>query len=76
MQRSQTDRRNNDGKRVRSVMDASDIHRATLRISHEILERNRGAGDLAIIGIRTRGAPLGKRLAETVSDIEGMTVPF
>jgi pyrimidine operon attenuation protein/uracil phosphoribosyltransferase len=61
---------------TRSVMDANDIRRATLRIAHEILERNRGATDLAVIGIRTRGAPLGKRLAEAVNEIEGLTVPF
>jgi pyrimidine operon attenuation protein/uracil phosphoribosyltransferase len=65
-----------NGDHVRSVMDASDIRRATLRIGHEILERNRGADDLAIIGIRTRGVPLGRRLAQTVSEIEGVPVPF
>jgi pyrimidine operon attenuation protein/uracil phosphoribosyltransferase len=57
-------------------MDASDIRRATLRITHEMLERNRGADDIAIIGIRTRGVPLGKRLASAVREIEGASVPF
>jgi len=76
MQRSHSDRGVGNGQRVRSVMDAGDIRRATLRITHEVLERNRGADDLAIIGIRTRGAPLGRRLAKTASQIEGVPVPF
>ncbi|MFQ5810693.1 MAG: bifunctional pyr operon transcriptional regulator/uracil phosphoribosyltransferase PyrR [Armatimonadota bacterium] len=76
MPRAQMDDHQNDPTRVRSVMDASDIRRATLRITHEILERNRGASDIAIIGIRTRGAPLGRRLATAVREIEGASVPF
>ncbi len=75
-QQTETHRQCPNPERTRSVMDASDIRRATLRIAHEILERNRGAADLAVIGIRTRGAPLGQRLAKAVSEIEGVAVPF
>ncbi|HVP58117.1 MAG TPA: bifunctional pyr operon transcriptional regulator/uracil phosphoribosyltransferase, partial [bacterium] len=40
------------------IMDADDIARALTRIAHEILEKNRGARDVILVGIRTRGAPL------------------
>jgi len=53
-------------------MDADGIHRALGRISHEILERNKGAGHLALVGIRTQGAPLAQRLAERLEAIEGV----
>ena len=43
--------------------------RTLTRIAHEILERNRGVEELALIGIRTRGVPLAKRLAQTIRDI-------
>lgn len=55
-------------------MDESDIRRALSRVAHEILERNRGAGDLALIGIRRRGVPLAYRLAEEIGRIEGQPV--
>jgi len=57
------------------LMDADDIRRAVTRIAHEIVERNRGAENLALIGIRTRGAPLAARLAAVIEGIEGRTVP-
>ena len=50
-------------------MDADRIGRSLARIAHEILERNRGTDDLALIGIRTRGVPLAKRLARAIHDI-------
>jgi pyrimidine operon attenuation protein/uracil phosphoribosyltransferase len=50
-------------------MDADRMSRALTRISHEILERNRGTSDLALIGIRTRGVPLARRLAQTLHGI-------
>lgn len=53
------------------VLDASDIARALTRIAHEILERNRGAGDLVLIGIRKRGVPLAERLGYEIERIEG-----
>ena len=59
-------------ERVR-VMDASAIHRALSRIAHEILERNKGLEHLALVGIRTQGAPLAQRLAARLEAIEGVT---
>jgi len=50
-------------------MDADRMGRTLTRIAHEILERNRGVEELALIGIRTRGVPLAKRLAQTIRDI-------
>ncbi|GIV08203.1 MAG: bifunctional protein PyrR [Fimbriimonadales bacterium] len=57
------------------VMDAEDMRRAITRIAHEILERNRGAKDLVVIGIQRRGAPVARRLALAISQIEGVGVP-
>ncbi|OFW59707.1 MAG: bifunctional pyr operon transcriptional regulator/uracil phosphoribosyltransferase [Candidatus Solincola sediminis] len=57
------------------IMEASDVRRAIQRISHEIVERNKGATDLVIVGIRTRGVPLSVRIAEAISGIEGIEVP-
>jgi pyrimidine operon attenuation protein/uracil phosphoribosyltransferase len=51
------------------VMDADRMARSLARIAHEILERNRGIEDLALIGIRTRGVPLAKRLARAIAEI-------
>jgi len=53
----------------------SDIHRAVVRIAHEILERNRGAEGLILLGIPTRGVHLAQRIAQTMSGIEGHEVP-
>jgi pyrimidine operon attenuation protein/uracil phosphoribosyltransferase len=57
------------------VMDAVAIDRALTRIAHEILERNKGCRDLVLIGIRTRGVHLARRLAEKIRTIEGEAVP-
>lgn len=57
------------------VMDAQAIARAIVRIAHEILERNRGTETLAVVGIRTRGDVLARRLAEAIGRIEGTAVP-
>jgi len=57
------------------IMDADDIRRALTRIAHEIIERNRGAENLALVGVRTRGAPLARRLSELIESIEGIKVP-
>ena len=59
----------------RLVIDESQIKRAVTRISHEILERNKGAGNVAIVGIRTRGEDLARRIAEQINSIEGKEVP-
>ncbi len=57
------------------VMDADRMSRALTRISHEILERNRGTSDLALVGIRTRGVPLARRIAHALHGINGDEVP-
>jgi pyrimidine operon attenuation protein / uracil phosphoribosyltransferase len=57
------------------VMDADRIGRTLARIAHEILERNRGVDELALVGIRTRGVPLARRLAAMIRDINGHEVP-
>ena len=56
------------------VMDAGDVDRAIRRISHEILEKNRGCDDLVLLGIQTRGVPLAERLAGALEEIEGSAV--
>ena len=58
------------------VMDEVAIDRALTRIAHEILERNRGCQDLVLIGIRTRGVYLARRLVEKIHAIEGERVPL
>jgi pyrimidine operon attenuation protein/uracil phosphoribosyltransferase len=56
-------------------MDADRMSRALTRIAHEILERNRGTDELALVGIRTRGVPLARRLARALKEINGDDVP-
>src|SRR5215217_6344440 len=57
------------------VMDADRIGRTLTRIAHEIVERNKGVGDVALIGVRTRGVYIARRLARTLKDITGDDVP-
>jgi pyrimidine operon attenuation protein/uracil phosphoribosyltransferase len=57
------------------IMDGDDIRRAVTRIGHEIVEKNHGAENLALVGILTRGAPLADRLAKLLFQIEGIEVP-
>ena len=57
------------------VMDADRIDRTLTRIAHEIVERNRGVDELALIGVRTRGVPLARRLAHRLLDITREEVP-
>ncbi|HET6560240.1 MAG TPA: bifunctional pyr operon transcriptional regulator/uracil phosphoribosyltransferase PyrR [Marmoricola sp.] len=59
----------------RTVLDARDIARALTRIAHEILERNKGATDLVLLGIPTRGVPLAHRVARRIADVESIEVP-
>jgi pyrimidine operon attenuation protein / uracil phosphoribosyltransferase len=56
-------------------MDADRMSRALTRIAHEILERNRGTSELALVGIRRRGVPLARRLASALHQINGEDVP-
>jgi len=57
------------------VMGESEIKRTLVRIAHEILERNKGVADLALIGIRTRGVFLAERLAQEILKIEKKEIP-
>ena len=52
------------------------MRRALVRISHEIVERNKGVDKVALIGIRTRGVPLARRIAAEIEKIEGVQVPL
>ncbi|SES65829.1 pyrimidine operon attenuation protein / uracil phosphoribosyltransferase [Natronincola peptidivorans] len=57
------------------LMDDKAINRAITRIAHEILEKNKGANDIILVGIKTRGVPLANRLAEKIKSIEENEVP-
>lgn len=57
------------------IMESDAIRRVLTRIAHEISEANKGIEDLVIVGIRTRGVPLAKRLAGRIEEIEGERVP-
>jgi pyrimidine operon attenuation protein/uracil phosphoribosyltransferase len=57
------------------LMEESEIRRAVSRIAHEILERNKGAGGVALVGIAARGDDLARRLAAEIQRIEGAVVP-
>lgn len=58
----------------RVVLDSDDIARALTRISHEIIERNKGADDLLLLGLHTRGVPLARRVAARIASVEGTPV--
>jgi pyrimidine operon attenuation protein / uracil phosphoribosyltransferase len=60
----------------RVVLDSESIRRATTRIAHEILERNKGTENLALIGIRSRGVHLARRIGATIEAIEHVAVPL
>lgn len=57
-----------------NILDEQAIGRALTRISHEIIERNKGINDCILVGIKTRGAFLAKRLAERINKIEGTEI--
>jgi len=58
------------------VLERADISRALTRIAHEIIERGRGAENLVLLGIPTRGVPLASRLAARIGEVEGGPVPY
>jgi len=58
-----------------TIMDADEMRRAWTRIAHEVLEKNRGVQNLAVVGILRKGAPLARRLADAMERIEGSPVP-
>lgn len=58
------------------IMDETAINRAMTRIAHEILERNEGCDNLAVVGIVTRGDLLAKKLVDCIEEIEGVRIPL
>ena len=58
-----------------TLLDSGDMRRTLGRLAHEILEANGGARDLVVVGVLRRGWPVAKRLAFTMTQIEGTTVP-
>jgi len=56
------------------LMDGERMSRTLTRIAHEIVERNRGVGDIALVGVRTRGVPIAKRLAAILREVTGHEV--
>jgi pyrimidine operon attenuation protein / uracil phosphoribosyltransferase len=72
-----TDRnKSTDRNNEKLLMDAGDITRAMIRIAHEILERNKGVKNLALVGIRTGGVHLAHRLVKHIQNIEGVQIPI
>ena len=59
----------------RTVLSASDVSRALRRIAHEVLEHNKGADDLVVLGIPSRGVELATRLVDLIREVEGAEVP-
>lgn len=57
-----------------NLLDANAVRRSLIRISHEIIEKNKGVEDIVLIGIKRRGYPLAKRIAENIEKIEGVSV--
>jgi pyrimidine operon attenuation protein/uracil phosphoribosyltransferase len=56
------------------LLTAREIERVLARIAHEIVEKNKGAEDVVLVGMRTRGLPLAKRIAEIIADFEGIPI--
>jgi pyrimidine operon attenuation protein / uracil phosphoribosyltransferase len=55
-----------------TLMDPQEVTRALTRIAHEIIERNKGTDDLALVGVHTRGVPIAERLADLIERFEGV----
>ncbi|MDO5534986.1 MAG: bifunctional pyr operon transcriptional regulator/uracil phosphoribosyltransferase PyrR [Propionibacteriaceae bacterium] len=60
---------------ARVIWDNDDVQRALKRIAHQVLEANRGPDGLVLLGIRTRGVPLARRLGALIAEAEGVEVP-
>jgi pyrimidine operon attenuation protein/uracil phosphoribosyltransferase len=58
------------------IMTEADVRRAIVRIAHEIVERNRGAANIVLVGLQTRGVPLAHRLAANLQELEDVVVPL
>ena len=60
---------------TRLILDEKDVSRILTRIAHEVIERNHGGADIAVVGIRRRGDWLARRLATLIQEIEGVSIP-
>ncbi|HEX3580264.1 MAG TPA: bifunctional pyr operon transcriptional regulator/uracil phosphoribosyltransferase, partial [Thermoanaerobaculia bacterium] len=60
----------------KKLLDATRMDRAIRRMAIEVVEKNRGIDDLLIVGIRSRGVPIGERMAKAIGEMERTTVPF
>lgn len=58
-----------------NLLDEKAVKRSLIRISHEIVERNKGVDDIVLIGIKRRGCPIAQRIADEIMDIEGVKIP-
>ncbi len=58
-----------------TLMTSEEVARALRRVAHEIIERNKGASSLALVGVHTRGVPLAERLAALIEEFEGTRPP-
>ena len=65
-----------DMKRKAMIMDEAAVCRAMARITHEIIERNKGAEEICLLGVRRRGVPLAEMLAKNIARFEGVDVPL
>lgn len=63
-------------KNKAKILDHAGMNRALTRMSHEILEKNKGGDDVMLVGIKTRGVPLAKRIQEKIRQIESIEVPI
>jgi pyrimidine operon attenuation protein / uracil phosphoribosyltransferase len=60
----------------KKLLGAEDLRRAIARLAHEVLERNHGVDGLVLVGLRTRGVPLARRLQQRIQEFEGRDVPL
>ena len=58
-----------------NLLDEKAINRTLIRISHEIIEKNKGTKDIVLVGIKRRGYPIAQRIAKNIENIEGVKVP-
>ncbi|MCX8023141.1 MAG: bifunctional pyr operon transcriptional regulator/uracil phosphoribosyltransferase PyrR [Syntrophorhabdaceae bacterium] len=63
-------------KKILQLLDRKALGRTIARITHEIIERNKGCEDLCLIGVRTRGVNLGNRIKAKIKEIEGIDLPL
>jgi pyrimidine operon attenuation protein/uracil phosphoribosyltransferase len=59
----------------KTLLTSREMERALARIAHEIVEKNKGADDVVLVGMRTRGVPLAKRIADIIEGFEGIPIP-